>query len=99
MKPQIFKKALLFCFLFLSFFAPLTSHAEEGTIYRTELNQEEADIKNVAIHTYGGGESLGSVFRAISMLIYGNSSSGVGKTFEGILRIVLIIGGFAAILL
>lgn len=99
MKPQIFKKALFTCFLFLSFFAPLTSHAEEGTIYRTELNQEEGDRKNVAIHTYGGGESLGSVFRAISMLIYGNSSSGVGKTFEGILRIVLIIGGFAAVLL
>ena len=99
MKPQIFKKALLICFLFLSFFAPLTSHAEEGTIYRTELNQEESDRRNAAIHTYGGGESLGSVFRAISMLIYGNSSSGVGKTFEGILRIVLIIGGFAAVVL
>jgi|JI10StandDraft_1071094.scaffolds.fasta_scaffold02234_21 conjugal transfer mating pair stabilization protein TraG len=99
MKPSISKKTILFCFLFLTFFAPLALHAKEHSSQKTELNQEKVDSKNVAIHTYGGGESLGSVFRAISMLIYGNSSSGVGKTFEGILRIVLIIGGFAAVLL
>lgn len=100
MKILASKKPILFYLLFLICFTPLTLHSkEENAFQKTEINQEEIDRKNIAIHTYGGGESLGSVFRAISMLIYGNSSSGVGKTFGGILRIVLIIGGFAAILL
>ena len=99
MTPLFSKRYLFLCLIFLSFFAPMNSYAEGGGSHRTELNQEESERKNVAIHTYGGGESLGSVFRAISMLIYGNSSTGVGKTFEGILRIALIIGGFAGVLL
>ncbi|HNA61982.1 MAG TPA: hypothetical protein PKW79_02780, partial [Rhabdochlamydiaceae bacterium] len=46
---------------------------------------------DLAIHTYGGGELLEKVFNSISMLIYGNTSSGIDKTFNGILRIVLAV--------
>ncbi len=54
---------------------------------------------NLAIHTYGGGELLERIFNAISMLIYGNSESGIDKTFNSILRIGLAIGGFCSICL
>lgn len=54
---------------------------------------------DLAIHTYGGGELLEKVFNSISMLIYGNTKSGIDQTFNGILRIVLAVGGFCSICL
>ncbi|MDX8430253.1 MAG: conjugal transfer protein TraG N-terminal domain-containing protein (plasmid) [Candidatus Algichlamydia australiensis] len=51
----------------------------------------------LAIHTYGGGELLEKVFRGISMLVYGNSKTGTGKTFKALIRLALIIGGFSSI--
>jgi len=68
-------------------------------IYANEPRQEITSEKNIALHTYGGGELFKKVFNAISMLIYGNSSSGIGKTFNGLLRIALVVGGFCVICL
>lgn len=51
----------------------------------------------MAIHTYGGGELLERVFNVIAMVIYGNTESGIDKTFNSILRIALSVGGFCSI--
>lgn len=59
----------------------------------------DSNYKNLAIHTYGGGELFKNVFNAISMFLYGNSSTGLGKTFNGIIRIALTLGGFSVICL
>ncbi|NNM43166.1 MAG: hypothetical protein HKM07_02340 [Chlamydiae bacterium] len=56
-----------------------------------------ANDKDIAIHTWGGGEFLSMIFNAIAMLIYGNSDSGIDKTFQAILRIALGIGSLSAI--
>jgi len=53
----------------------------------------------MAIHTWGGGELLQKVFQSISMLIYGNTKSGIDQTFNGILRIGMTVGGFCCICL
>jgi len=55
--------------------------------------------QDMAIHTWGGGELLQRVFQSISMVIYGNSTSGIDQTFNGILRIGMTIGGFCCICL
>lgn len=55
--------------------------------------------QEMALHTYGGGELLKTVFQWISLLIYGNSSHGIDQTFHGIVRIALTTGGFSAICL
>lgn len=52
-----------------------------------------------AIHTYGGGPLLEQVFNAISMVLYGDAQSGIGKSFNGIIRLSLAVGGFCAICL
>lgn len=54
------------------------------------------DDKNIAIHTYGGGSFLADVLRAVSMLIYGNTSNGIDQTYNCILRIALTIGGLCS---
>ncbi len=54
---------------------------------------------DTAVHTYGGGELLCKVFNAVSMLIYGNEKTEIGKTFHAILRVALAIGGFSCICL
>lgn len=54
---------------------------------------------DMAIHTWGGGELLQRVFQSVSMLIYGNTTSGLDQTFNGILRIGLSVGGFCCICL
>ncbi|MCK4934751.1 MAG: conjugal transfer protein TraG N-terminal domain-containing protein, partial [Simkaniaceae bacterium] len=78
----------LFLLLFFIFqFLPSLAFAEATTI--------DPHSKNIAIHTFGGGELLEKVFNAVSMLIYGNSTSGLGKTFHSIIRIALVIGGFS----
>lgn len=51
------------------------------------------------IHTYGGGELFEKVLNAISMVMYGNASTGVGKAFSGFIRIALVIGGFCSVCL
>ncbi len=51
------------------------------------------------IHTYGGGELFEKVLNAISMVVYGNAPTGIGKTFSGFIRIALILGGFSAVCL
>ncbi len=53
--------------------------------------------QNIAIHTYGGGELLERIFNAISMIIYGNTDSGIDRTFNSILRIALAVGGFCSV--
>lgn len=58
-----------------------------------------ANSQDMAIHTWGGGALLEKVFQSISMLIYGNSKSGIDQTFTSIIRISLSIGGFCAICL
>ena len=58
---------------------------------------KQSEQPNMAIHTYGGGELLEKVFNSVSMLIYGNSTTGIGKFFNGIIRLALVIGGFACI--
>ncbi|MDN3505461.1 MAG: conjugal transfer protein TraG N-terminal domain-containing protein [Rhabdochlamydiaceae bacterium] len=70
-----------------------------GTQVVAEIDKPIATNTSMAIHTYGGGELFKRVFNAISMLIYGNSKTGLGKTFHGIFRITLLMGGFAAICL
>lgn len=52
-----------------------------------------------AIHTYGGGPLLEKVFNAIALLLYGDAESGLGKAFNGIIRLSLTIGGFCCICL
>lgn len=52
------------------------------------------EAKHSAIHTYGGGILLQKVFNSISLLIYGNTKSGIDQTFNSIIRIALTVGGF-----
>ena len=81
---------LVCCFGFVT-----TSHAApKRQSIRTKAETNQPDM---AIHTYGGGELLSKTFNTISMLIYGNSSNGMGKTFNGILRMAVLIGGIAAL--
>lgn len=82
------KKYSLILFLFI--FGMSTCWASESSSLHD---------KDLAIHTYGGGELLQRVFQSISMLIYGNSKNGLDQTFNGILRIALAIGGFCCICL
>lgn len=64
-----------------------------------ESHSEQDLSKDIAIHTYGGGEFFAKVLNAVSMVIYGNAKTGIGKTFNGLLRIVLFLGGFSVICL
>jgi conjugal transfer mating pair stabilization protein TraG len=54
---------------------------------------------DTAIHTYGGGPLLEKVFNAIAMILYGDAQSGIGKAFNGILRLSMGVGGFCCICL
>lgn len=83
------RKTLFFIILFL-ISGISTCWANDSTAFNDQ---------NAAIHTYGGGELLKNVFNSISMLIYGNSESGIDKTFNGMLRIALTVGGFCCICL
>lgn len=49
---------------------------------------------DTAIHTYGGGPLLEQVFNAIAMILYGDAQTGIGKAFNGILRLSMLVGGF-----
>jgi conjugal transfer mating pair stabilization protein TraG len=49
---------------------------------------------DTAIHTYGGGPLLEKVFNAIALILYGDAQSGIGKAFNGILRLSMAVGGF-----
>lgn len=49
---------------------------------------------DTAIHTYGGGPLLEKVFNAIAMILYGDAQTGIGKAFNGIVRLSMLIGGF-----
>ena len=53
-----------------------------------------AGDSDMAIHTYGGGPLLEKVFNAIAMILYGDAQSGIGKAFNGILRLSMAVGGF-----
>ena len=70
-----------------------------GSFKQIEAKAEIVSSSNMAIHTYGGGELLERVFNAVSMLIYGNSTSGLAKTFQGIIRLAMLIGSFACIIM
>lgn len=51
------------------------------------------------IHTYGGGETLQTVFNTVSMLIYGGNQGKLGELFRGFLRISMTFGAFYCICL
>lgn len=71
-----------------------------GTVEASDHSRKKDEKKvEFAIHTYGGGELLTKVFDVVAMVIYGHEKTGVGKTFNGIVRIALTIGGFSAICL
>ncbi len=69
------------------------------TAAHASVKDVKEPLSHHAIHTYGGGDLFEKIFRSVSMLIYGNTESGIGKTFNGIVRIALTIGGFCAICL
>jgi conjugal transfer mating pair stabilization protein TraG len=80
----------LFPILLLLVFGISTCWAGEGSV---------PSDNDMAIHTWGGGELLQRVFQSMSMLIYGNTKSGIDQTFNGILRIGMTVGGFCCICL
>jgi conjugal transfer mating pair stabilization protein TraG len=80
--------------LFLISFSDV--YAATSTQETTILGYKET---GAAIHTYGGGKLLEKVFNAIAMILYGDAKTGIGKAFNGILRIALAIGGFSSICL
>ncbi len=84
-------KLVFFIFLFLGLFYAEPSYAKETV--------QNSDLKDMAIHTYGGGVLLQKVFNAISLILYGDSKTGLGKAFNGILRITLAIGGMSSVAL
>ena len=86
------RRLVILAFILITAIAPAVS-AEPSQ----PAIQKQAEQPNMAIHTYGGGELLEKVFNSVSMLIYGNSTTGIGKFFNGIIRLALIIGGFACI--
>lgn len=88
-------KLLRKCILVFSFF--VVFHG--GELHAKEEKLKPHDKEIIAVHTYGGGELLKKVFNAISLLIYGNSKTGLGKTFYGIIHLSLAIGGLAAIMM
>jgi len=53
------------------------------------------ETTGAAIHTYGGGPLLEKVFNAIALILYGGAQSGLGKSFHGIVRLSLAVGGFS----
>ena len=81
-------KLFLCMFLLIGIFYAEPSYAN-GTEQDTDM----------AIHTYGGGDLLQKVFNAIALVLYGNAKTGLGKAFNGILRITLAIGGMSSIAL
>lgn len=78
----------LFCFFLFLIFSTTTCFGQEVSV---------SSDTGLAIHTYGGGSLLERIFNIISMLLYGNTHSGIDKTFNSILRIALAIGGFCSV--
>lgn len=91
---MLIRKSFIFA-LFLGF---LTLSSLSATPH-SSIKERKEPLSHSAIHTYGGGELFEKIFRSLSMLIYGNTESGISKTFNGILRIALTVGGFCAICL
>jgi len=87
---KMVKKILIICCLLACFSCVELQAKQHKHPHKTE---------KIAIHTYGGGKLLKTVFSSISLLIYGNSNTGLGKTFFGILRLAIAIGGFSAVMM
>jgi conjugal transfer mating pair stabilization protein TraG len=51
------------------------------------------------IHTHGNGELLEQVFKAISKILYGDSSNKLEATFNALIKISLTVGAFSALLI
>lgn len=85
------KKSVSFLVLLILLLSPSICCASSS------LNATETATST--IHTFGGGELFSKVLNSVAMLVYGNASTGLGKTFLGIIRIALIIGGFSSICL
>lgn len=82
------KKILCASFVFFLFLTPECEAKDK--------NKKEGEF---AIHTYGGGDLLTRIFNTLAMVIYGNQKTGLGKTFNGVVRIALVIGGFSTVCL
>lgn len=51
------------------------------------------------IHTFGGGELIVNMLNMVKLIIYGNSSQGLGEFFTAFTRIAIAIGAVSAVVL